>query len=178
MQSETLRGPSSASELYWLIDRHLSTKLVSTFVDRGVSRGQRGGSRTVVNLRFLDRSRYFSFKQLLIYPHKAWVDPVPDPLLLRISGSAGNRTRDLWVSSQELWLLDQRGGLFKRSILMFFTHLRLGHTSCLFPSGSPTINLYTFIFSPIHKKSEDVTCLRKTAGANASEDFQEGLMLK
>jgi hypothetical protein len=30
------------------------------------------------------------------------VDPVPDPLLLRKSGSAGNRTRDLWVSSQEL----------------------------------------------------------------------------
>jgi hypothetical protein len=36
--------------------------LVSTFVDRGVSRGQRGGSPTVVNLRFLDRGRYFSFK--------------------------------------------------------------------------------------------------------------------
>jgi hypothetical protein len=36
--------------------------LVSTFVDRGVSRGQRGGSRTVVNLSFLNRSRYFSFK--------------------------------------------------------------------------------------------------------------------
>jgi hypothetical protein len=36
--------------------------LVSTFVDRGVSRGQRGGSPTVVNLNFLDRSRYFSFK--------------------------------------------------------------------------------------------------------------------
>jgi hypothetical protein len=39
-------------------------------VDRGVSRGQRGGSPTVVNLSFLDRSRYFSLKQLLIYPHK------------------------------------------------------------------------------------------------------------
>jgi hypothetical protein len=36
--------------------------LVSTFVDRGVSRGQRGGSLTVVNLSFLDRSLYFSFK--------------------------------------------------------------------------------------------------------------------
>jgi hypothetical protein len=35
--------------------------LVSTFVDKGVSRGQRGGSPTVVNLSFLDRSRYFSF---------------------------------------------------------------------------------------------------------------------
>jgi hypothetical protein len=36
--------------------------LVSTFVDRGMSCGQRGGSPTVVNLSFLDRSRYFSFK--------------------------------------------------------------------------------------------------------------------
>jgi hypothetical protein len=31
--------------------------LVPTFVDRGVSRGQRGGSHTVVNLSFLDRIR-------------------------------------------------------------------------------------------------------------------------
>jgi hypothetical protein len=36
--------------------------LVSTFVDRGVSCGQRGESPTVVDLSFLDRSRYFSFK--------------------------------------------------------------------------------------------------------------------
>jgi hypothetical protein len=36
--------------------------LVPNFVDRGVSRGQRGGSPTAVNLSFLDRSRYFSFK--------------------------------------------------------------------------------------------------------------------
>jgi hypothetical protein len=36
--------------------------LMPTFVDRGVSRGQRGGSPTVVDLSFLDQSRYFSFK--------------------------------------------------------------------------------------------------------------------
>jgi hypothetical protein len=36
--------------------------LVPTFMDIGVSLGQRGGSPTVVNLSFLDRSRYFSFK--------------------------------------------------------------------------------------------------------------------
>jgi hypothetical protein len=36
--------------------------LVLTFADRGVSRGQRGVSPTVVNLSFLDRSRYFPFK--------------------------------------------------------------------------------------------------------------------
>jgi hypothetical protein len=52
-----------------------------------------------------------SSKYLLIFSHKGWVDPVPDPLLLRKSGRARNRTRDLWVCSQELWLLDGRSGL-------------------------------------------------------------------
>jgi hypothetical protein len=38
--------------------------LVTTFADRGASRGQRGGPPPppAVNLSFLDRSRYFSFK--------------------------------------------------------------------------------------------------------------------
>jgi hypothetical protein len=36
--------------------------LVSTVADRGVSRGQRGWSLTAVNLSFLNRSRFFSFK--------------------------------------------------------------------------------------------------------------------
>jgi hypothetical protein len=40
--------------------------LVPTFMDRGVSRGQRGGSPTVVILSFLDRSRYFFFQ---VAPH-------------------------------------------------------------------------------------------------------------
>jgi hypothetical protein len=31
--------------------------LVTTFVDRGVSRGQRGGSPTVINLSFLHRTQ-------------------------------------------------------------------------------------------------------------------------
>jgi hypothetical protein len=84
--------------------------LVPTFVDSGASRGQRGGSPTVVNLSFLDRSRYFSFRYFLIHPHEGWVDLVPDPLLLRKSGSAGNRSWDLWISSQEVWPLDHRGG--------------------------------------------------------------------
>jgi hypothetical protein len=38
------------------------------------------------------------------------VNPVPDPLLPRKFGSAGNRNQDLWVISQELWPLDNRGG--------------------------------------------------------------------
>jgi hypothetical protein len=44
-----------ATAIFW-------RNLVPTFADRGVYRGQRGGSRTVVNLSFLDQSRYFSFK--------------------------------------------------------------------------------------------------------------------
>ena len=43
---------------------------------------------------------------------RGWVDPVPDPLLLRKSGSTGNRTRDLCICSQKLWPLDHRGGLY------------------------------------------------------------------
>jgi hypothetical protein len=42
--------------------------LVPTFADRGVSRGQRGGSLTVVNLSFLDRNRYFFFQ---VAPHSS-----------------------------------------------------------------------------------------------------------
>jgi hypothetical protein len=45
--------------------------LVLTFADRGVSRGQHGGSSATVNLSFLHRSSYFSFKYLLIYLHEA-----------------------------------------------------------------------------------------------------------
>jgi hypothetical protein len=59
MMMNKLHDPYSASELYRLIDRHWSQNLLPTFVDRGVSRGQRGGSRTAVNHSFLDRSRYF-----------------------------------------------------------------------------------------------------------------------
>jgi hypothetical protein len=36
------------------------------------------------------------------------VDPVPDPLLLRKSSSAGNRTQDVWICSQELRPLDHK----------------------------------------------------------------------
>jgi hypothetical protein len=66
---------------------------------------------TAVNLGFLDRSRYFLEIAPQLYP-RGWVDPVPDPLLLRKSGSARNWTRSLWIASQELWPLDHRGGRF------------------------------------------------------------------
>jgi hypothetical protein len=84
--------PESASELYRPIDRRLSSKLVPTFADRGCH---------VVSVTdpygrirfFLDRSSYFFFQVAPQLYSRDWVDPVPDPLLLRESGSAGNRTR-------------------------------------------------------------------------------------
>jgi hypothetical protein len=44
-------------------------------------------------LNFLDRSRYIFFQVAPQLYSRGWVHPVPDPLLLRKSGSAGNRTR-------------------------------------------------------------------------------------
>jgi len=48
------------------------------------------------------------------------VDPVPDPLLLRKSGSAGNWTRDLCICSQKLLLLivDLSGSKWKLAVGM------------------------------------------------------------
>jgi hypothetical protein len=83
------RGPLSlASELYRPSDRRLSAKLVPTFEDRGC----RVVSATDPHCRivgFLDRSRYFFFQVAPQLYSRGWVDPVPDPLLLRKSGSAG-----------------------------------------------------------------------------------------
>jgi hypothetical protein len=66
---------------------------------------------TAVNLGFLDRSLYFFIQVAPQLSSRGWVDPVPDPLLHRKSGRAGNRSRDLWICSQKLWPLDHRGGL-------------------------------------------------------------------
>jgi hypothetical protein len=60
--------------------------LVPTFANRGVSRGQRGGSPTVVNLSFLDRSHYFSFQ---VAPH------------LLSQGLNGPRSRP--TATQKIW---------------------------------------------------------------------------
>jgi hypothetical protein len=86
--------------------------LVPTFVDRGVSRGQRGGSPTAVNFSFLDRSCYFSFKyssftltraewtpfQTYCYSENV-VAPEIEP------GTSG-------LAARNSWLLDHRDGLF------------------------------------------------------------------
>jgi hypothetical protein len=63
---------------------------------------------TAVNLGFLEQSRYISIQVAPQLSSRGWLDPVQDPLLLRKSCSSGNRTRDLRICSQELWLLDHR----------------------------------------------------------------------
>ena len=50
------------------------------------------------------------------------MDPVPDPLLLRKSGSAGNRTRNLCICSQKLWPLDHRGSPIQKQGIIYTIH--------------------------------------------------------
>jgi hypothetical protein len=97
--------------------------LMPTFADRGVSRGQRAGFATAVNLSFLDRSRYFSFKWLLIYPHEAEWTPF-QPHCYAENLVAQGIEPGIFVCSLELWPLDHRGGLlymFRRNILLPFS---------------------------------------------------------
>jgi hypothetical protein len=62
-------------------------------------------------LRFLYRSRYFSFQIAPQLYSRGWVNPFPNPLLLRKSDSAGNGTRtsgsvarnsDQWTKAYKL----------------------------------------------------------------------------
>jgi hypothetical protein len=66
-----------------------------------------------INLNFLYWSCYFFIQVAPQLPSQGWVNTVPDPLLLRNSGSAGNRTWDFWICSQELWPLDHRGSWYR-----------------------------------------------------------------
>jgi hypothetical protein len=69
-----------------------------------VSRGQRVGSLRQYSR--LSRQEPLLFYQVApqLYS-RGWVDPVPYPLLLRKSGSAGNRTRTSGSVAKKLWLL-------------------------------------------------------------------------
>jgi hypothetical protein len=83
---------SLACELYRPSHRRLSAKSVATFADRGccvVSTTDPYGRI----LGFLGRSRYFFFQVAPQLYSRGWVDPVTEPLLLRKSGTAENRTR-------------------------------------------------------------------------------------
>jgi hypothetical protein len=75
-------------------DRRLSVKLVPTFCDREYHVVRTTDSYGRI-LRFLDRSSYFFCQVPPQLYSRGWVDAVPDPLLLRKFGSAGNR---IWTS--------------------------------------------------------------------------------
>jgi hypothetical protein len=113
--------PESARQLYRLSDRRLSAKLAPNFTYRGFH---------VVSVTdpydrifgFLDRSRYIFFKVAPQLYSRGWVDPVPDPLLLRKFYSAGDWTR---TSGSVAGNTDHRRGL--ASILLnwiFFLRTR------------------------------------------------------
>jgi hypothetical protein len=97
-QQKQTPWPQYVSKLNRPRDRRLLAKLVPTLADRGcrvVSATDHHGHI----LGFLDRSRYYFFKVTPQLYSRGWVDPVPDPLLLR--------NPDLWICSQELCPLHQ-----------------------------------------------------------------------
>jgi hypothetical protein len=64
----------------------------ANFCSYRVPRDQRDRSLRRI-LGFLGRSRYCFFQVAPQLYSRSWVDPVPDPILLRKPGRAGNRTR-------------------------------------------------------------------------------------
>jgi hypothetical protein len=71
------------------------------------------------------------------------MDPVPDPLLLRKSGSAINRTRDFWICSQELWPLDHKGCHYYYYYYYYYYYHHHHHNHC---------KLYILLFSALNDK--------------------------
>jgi hypothetical protein len=116
---------------------------------------------TAVNLCFLDRSRYFSIQVALQLSSLGWVDTVPDPLLLRKSGRAGNRTRDLWICNQKLWPLDHRGGRLDSQLMRDNSEFSLGrHSTNLVLRGTEI-----FTREVHHVPQRYTTCSHTTAQA-------------
>jgi hypothetical protein len=81
------------------------------------------------DLGFLDRRLYFFFQVAHQLYSRGWLYPVPDPLLFRKS----DRTRHLWICSQELWPLDHRGGYPKHTALQILvsSQWRISRICCL-----------------------------------------------
>jgi hypothetical protein len=88
--------PQSSSELYRLSDHCLSAKLVPTFTDRGCLMVSAPDLHSCI-LRFLDGSCCYLFEVAPQLYSWGWVDPIPDPLLPRKSGSSENWT-GVWNS--------------------------------------------------------------------------------
>jgi hypothetical protein len=96
----------------------LSAKLVLTFAYRGCH-------VVIVTdpycpiLGFLDRNRYFFFHVAPQLYSRGLVDPVSDPLLLRKSGSAWNRTRTSGFVARNLTTRPQWRSFFR---LIFYRY--------------------------------------------------------
>jgi hypothetical protein len=99
---------SPASKLYQLSNHSLSAKLVPTFAVSECCVVSATDPYSCI-LDFIDWSRYYFFQIAPQLCSQGWVDPVPDPLLLRTSGSSRNQAWGLRICSQELWPLDHRG---------------------------------------------------------------------
>jgi hypothetical protein len=150
--------PQSANELYRPSNRRLSAKLVPTFAVRGVAWSAQQ-IPTAVNLGFLDRSRYFFTQFTPQLSSRVWVDPVPDSLLLRKSGRAGNQTRDLWICNQKLWPLDHISPLiyFKFENYSAYCIYLLGRQSLEMPSSARNI-LLTYLRKELSPSWEVANC--------------------
>jgi hypothetical protein len=102
------------SEVYRPSDRRLSVKSVPTFADKWWHVVSVTDSYGRI-LGFLDPSRYFFFQVTPQLYSRGWVDPVPDPLLPRKSGRAGNRTRTAGSVARNI--RPQRWSLFNSKAL-------------------------------------------------------------
>jgi hypothetical protein len=113
----------------WVRDRTILTERPPRFGEVSANFADRGWHVVSVTdpygriLGFLDQSPYFFFQAAPQLFSRGWVDPVPDPLLLRTSDSAGNQTRDLWICSQELLPLDHRGGPAPSNWRQFYSQI-------------------------------------------------------
>jgi hypothetical protein len=94
---------------------------------------------TAVNISFLDQSRYFFIQIAPQLSSRGWVDPVPDLLLFRKSGRAGNRTRDLWICSQKLWALDHTDGRRYIAIIPILFNEDISWFSYFFEANARTV---------------------------------------
>jgi hypothetical protein len=113
--------PESTRELYRPSDCRLSAKLVRTFVDRECHVVSVTDPYCRI-LGFLNRRRYFFFQ---VAPHlysRGWVDPSSRPT----TSQKINRTRDLWICSQELWPLDHRDGHYYYYYYYYYYYMEPG----------------------------------------------------
>jgi hypothetical protein len=115
------------SELYRPSDFRLSAKLVPTFAD-GWCRVVSATDPYCSIRNFLDPSRYFFFQVDFQLYARGWVDPVPDPLLLR--------------NSQKLWPLNHRGGLNLDIIYLIYFECKL-YTALNLNHSPTTLRLHS-----------------------------------